>query len=123
MSKIDQKAIDRLKSLALAAPPSPWRFDANRSTSLTTADRVLLGDLTSEEAGAFIVAAREIVPALLAEVERLQANRGKLRVLLERYAFVPNGTGLQCQGCNQWTPKGAQLDHVAGCEVLSTLSE
>jgi hypothetical protein len=115
MPFIDPKSIARLKAAVDAAPPPPWRYDPTRGTSLTADDRSRLGDIVSEEAGAFVVAAREILPGLLRE-------RDQLRDLVRRLSTGRNGTMLQCLVCTQVTQDNGQpLDHVPGCIIEEIL--
>ena len=75
-----QQELDALKALADAATPGPWEEVAESgewwitSASDETASLYVIPDtgLTNQADVDFIAAARAAVPALLAEVERLQ---------------------------------------------------
>lgn len=68
---IRRDALAQWKQLTEAAPAGPWRPDASASAELRSASGELLGELGSEPARAFTIAAREAMPALLAELEHL----------------------------------------------------
>lgn len=77
-----------LARLAAEAPRGPWRFDPDASLALQGRDGLVLATVHSVEAGAFIAAAREAVPALLREREAL--------VSLVRQHIVQFGVCLAC---------------------------
>ena len=102
---VTQEHLEQWRALADAATPGPWRGDTDRGElkyAVLGGDRELVikvdhknaesgfvGD-NGENDGAFVLAARTAVPALLAEVERLRAENAELhsenemlRVLLE----------------------------------------
>ena len=85
---LDSSTISSLKQLVADAPRGPWRFERNRSPALTGEGGAILAELRSAEAGAFIVAAREALPALLQENELL--------VRLVRQHIVQFGVCLAC---------------------------
>ena len=81
-----QAELDALKALAEAATPGPWLpctdthegvlWEAWGCTPTVTARTELQADMAAQADAAFIAAARAAVPALIAEVERLQAAWG-----------------------------------------------
>lgn len=70
---IRRQALEYWKQVTAAAPAGPWHLDASRGSALATAAGEHLGTITSPEGGAFVVAAREALPALLAELDHLVA--------------------------------------------------
>jgi hypothetical protein len=70
---IRRQALDHWKQITAAAPPGPWRLGADRDSGLTAAGGERLGELDSPEGGAFVLAAREAMPVLLAELDHLVA--------------------------------------------------
>lgn len=93
------------RTLTTAAPPGPWKSGEGLSTSLTAARGLVLGELKRAETGAFIVAAREAVPALLDE-------RDALLSIIREIAARP-GPCLACGGA----PDGRAAAHAPGCRV------
>ena len=93
MSELD---LDRLEALPTAASPGPWRTDPSERVETrppNTYDvwRPFVGcvaeNLTFADAE-FIAAAREAVPALIAEVRRLAAKVDAVKALhRERFQF------------------------------------
>lgn len=69
--ELDTATLAELGRLAAAAPEGPWHYRPARDLTLTGQEGFVLGTIHSAEAGAFIVAAREAVPALLREHEVL----------------------------------------------------
>lgn len=77
-----QQELDALKTLADVATPGPWLpctatlegvlWEAWGCTPTVTARTELQADMAAQADAAFIAAARAAVPALIAEVERLQ---------------------------------------------------
>ena len=87
-----------LEKLTNATAPGPWKNDMYTSIRITPAggwrtvrgiydsDGIDVAHLVAEHADAnavFIVAVREAVPALIAEIRRLQAENAALRQELE----------------------------------------
>jgi hypothetical protein len=70
---IRRDALAQWKHLTEAAPAGPWRSGPTASDEVRSASGELLGELGSEPARVFTVAAREAMPALLAELEHLVA--------------------------------------------------
>jgi hypothetical protein len=63
--------LDTLDALAAAATPGPWEMGTGKAYNVLTLTEVLAEGLESADA-AFIAAARDAVPALVAEVRRLR---------------------------------------------------
>lgn len=69
---IRQRAVEYWKRVTADAPQGPWHFEPERG-ALSAGGGERLGEVASAQAGEFIAAAREAMPALLAEVEHLVA--------------------------------------------------
>lgn len=69
--KLDE-ALDRLDSMDRAALPAPWLWGVHSIVSRSGSGWVIARTVSTEN-GVFIIAAREAVPALVAEVRRLRA--------------------------------------------------
>ena len=90
---IDQAKLDEWKALADAATPGPWGMCDGGQFDLGTIRRITPDDPICELGGfyepntvanaTFIAAAREAIPALIGEVERLTRERDELREALE----------------------------------------
>jgi hypothetical protein len=70
---IRRQALEYWKQVTAAAPAGPWHVDASRGSALATAAGEDLGAIASPEGGAFVVAARDALPVLLAELDHLVA--------------------------------------------------
>lgn len=85
-----EEELERLEELCSRATPGPWKVRQEFGRSLTPYGDVFmlcaadLGEEASLNNAAFIVAARTALPALLAEVRRLQAELAKQDTLERR---------------------------------------
>lgn len=106
---IRRHALDYWKQITEAAPSAPWRFDPARGSDLLGPGGDRLGELGTESAGAFVAAAREAMPVLLAEHDHL--------VALLRAVAQPRDR--QCLDCG---PLDA-LGHRKRCRLAPYLKE
>jgi len=80
-----EKKLLKIEALANAATPGPWKYTKKRKMYQASIGFYRLTDpFISRENAEFIAAAREAVPALIAEVQRLRAYNAKLATLLEK---------------------------------------
>jgi len=99
--------LQRLRALAQAATPGPWRDnhvgavknEAGRDIPITYSD------------AAFIAAARNAMPALLDEIDRLRAAEAIVRTL----ANQPIETTIPCVFCFQGMIMNGRRSHADNC--------
>lgn len=93
------KQLDEIKARAEAATQGPWTFDANCTLSSERSEILHAGEtgFVASANAEFIAHAREDIPALLAEIERLQARERELLLALSKAAprptYSPGGAG------------------------------
>ena len=88
--RIDPRQLDEWGALAKAATPGDWRVVKNRDGTVNVvcdysedgdrySAKICLVNGKSENAAVFIAASRAAVPALIAEVRRLEAEVARLQ--------------------------------------------
>lgn len=89
---ITPEQLQEWKRLADAAPPGPYFYDLSNMDIFTQNRNVHIGNISrSDAAGKLFATARTAMPALIAEVERLQAENGRLREALRVVkGHIPN---------------------------------
>lgn len=123
---MDQARLDEIKARVEAATPGPWEWrngnirtapvdtesDYYDSNGLLCADRPGAKPVIKWQGDKdFIIAARQDVPELVAEVERLRAA-------LEAIEWIEDGTDMPyCPACFEWKPNG----HGAECTTVAAL--
>jgi len=90
---VTQKQLEAIRSRCDAATAGPWAINVNATSfSIVTSDNerlICAGVISFDDAG-FIIDAREDVPTLLAEVERLRAEREVRHERVTPKAMIPH---------------------------------
>lgn len=68
--------LDRYETITNAATPGPWVNDGDigRGSEIETADGRIVGTLHGSDNAAFVIVAREAMPALIARVRELEST-------------------------------------------------
>lgn len=81
MERLTQEQIESIRKRAEAATEGPWYYDRQTGDLIEINDREYPSRVLAQEVnGVFIAHAREDVPALLAEIERLKAEIERLEI-------------------------------------------
>lgn len=114
---IKKERLEHWKELVRAATAGPWLsrdLDASAAT-LSTASRsplVLQDGILEAQNAHFIAAAREAVPALIAELERLRALAEKVAAEHSQRVAAGGESHALCDVC--WALTDWQKDHAPG---------
>lgn len=116
--------LDTLQALSDAATPGPWRCGKSVGRTIYDANDRLIGCMDSREDAAFTVAARRIIPALIAEIKRLagaSANcNGSCDIALARRQVGPDGVvpGNARECAEMWEQEAARLEMELRCAQI-----
>lgn len=123
--------LDAIQARADAATPAPWHLDRCGERDETGRQRVvIITDIlrgphgldtldfgTDEATAKFVRATREDVPALVARVRVVEAERDSLREQLATVARERDGFREDFAGVELWSPRGIGMDYRLPCLV------
>jgi hypothetical protein len=120
---MDEKTLQEWEALANATTPGPWRADAREGRVTgpdlgTVADCPHAGDAANT---LFIAAAREAVPALVAEVRRLQSRVQAQRTAVEGVTKLLTRWAEERDEATGLTPEARKLHRERGARIARSL--
>ena len=91
---MNAEQLTAIKERAKKAAVGEWKYDASVN-EVTCGEYIIARETDYENDALFIAAARQDVPALVAEIERLTTVKHRLNSEVEKYRKLYEGTAIQ----------------------------